>query len=286
MNKSSKNIIKSLLMSAAFTLLHSNNANAENTQNPSLALDGLDNKKQELEKGKNNIFNNVYKIRRDGDIQLIAAHRSHRSHSSHRSHRSSTVNHKYTPSSKSKVSKSSKSTSTSISMKTIATYSLGDRTLKKGFYGADVDELVKLLIRNHYIKVSHLKKKNGYYLYDVNIEKAIKHFQKDAGWNENGEVDYLTLSKLKGWDEDKTTIELGFRDITLGIFGYDVDELVRLLTKAGYAPDSIKQQKKGEHYIYTEDIQMAIKTFQADNKLDITGELNEQTINILKKVDK
>ena len=79
---------------------------------------------------------------------------------------------------------------------------------------------------------------------------------------------------------------MGFREITLGISGYDVDELVRLLTKAGYAPDPTKLQKNGEHYIFTEDIQMAIKAFQAYNKLDVTGTLNEQTINKLKKVDK
>lgn len=289
MKKTSKKIIKSLLLSAALALISNNNVNAEDSPTKTLSLEGLDNDKLELEKGKNPVMNNVYKIRRDGDLQLIAAHRSHRSHSSHRSHRSSSYGSSYGGSyrsSSSSYGSSSSSSRTTAPAKTPATYTLGDRTLKNGLYGADIDMLVPYLTRNFYIKESSLNKRNGYYLYDTNVEKAIRHFQKDAGLTEDGTVNSTTLSKLKYWDVEKTTIEIGIREITIGTSGYDIDELIKMLTNAGYAPDPTKLKKNGSHYEFTEDVKTAVKMFQAYNGISPTGNVDSKTINKLKSVNR
>lgn len=289
MKKPSKKIIKSLLLSAALAFISNHNVNAEDTVTNTLSLEDLDNDKLELEKGENPIIRNVYKIRRDGDLQLIAYHRSHRSHSSHRSHRSSSYGSSYGSSyrsSYSSYSSSSSSSRTTTPAKTPATYRLGDRTLKNGLYGADIDKFVPYLTKNFYIKEANLKKRNGYYLYDTNVEEAVRHFQKDAGLTVDGIVNSTTLSQLKYWDEEKTTIELGIREINIGVSGYDVDELIRMLTNAGYAPDPTKLKKEGSHYVFTEDIQTAVKMFQAYNGINVSGNVDDITINKLKSVNK
>lgn len=284
MNKSSKKIIKSLLLSAAFTLLHGQNANAESKPALSLSFDGLDDNNQELQKGKNPILNNVYKILRNGDVSLIAAHRSHSSHRSHRSHsshRSGSSHYSHSSS-----SYSGGSTTYTAPKKTPATYSIGDRTLKQGVHGADVNQLVSYLISNFYINESLLKKNGEYYIYDSNVVEAVKHFQKDAKMEVTGHADYSTYSQLKSWDSDNTTITLGIREVKIGTSGYDVDELIKMLTTAGFAPDPQKLHKVKQHYEFTEDIMMAVKMFQAYNKMEATGLVDDKTIKKLKKFSK
>lgn len=284
MNKSSKKLIKSLLLSAAFTLLHGQNANAESKPALSLSFDGLDDNNQELQKGKNPVLNNVYKILRNGDVSLIAAHRSHSSHRSHRSHsshRSGSSHYSHSSS-----SYSGGTTTYTTPKKTPATYSIGDRTLKQGLHGADVNQLVPYLVSNFYIKESTLKKNGEYYIYDSNVVEAIKHFQKDAKIEATGQTDYTTYSKLRTWDSNNTTIILGIRDITIGLSGYDIDELIKMLTSAGYAPDPDKLLKENHHYVFTEDVMMAVKMFQAYHKMEATGLVDEKTIKKLNSASK
>jgi hypothetical protein len=297
MNKSAKNIIRALLLSATVAL--SNQAKADNDPKP-LSLDlgfGPDNADIETEKDKQKVIRNIYKIQRNGDYKLIAGHRSHYSHRSsrsghyshsssshvsHYSHRSANTGSHYSHSSSSSYG-GGRSSSSVAPAKTPASYSLGDRSLSNGVYGNDVDELIPYLIRYSYIKdASNLIKKGGYYVYDANVAKAVKHFQKDAGVTADGIITSNQLSTLKTWDIAKTTIPLGFRELSLSTSGYDVDELVRLLSKAGYAPDPIKLQKSGAHYVFTEDIRTAIKMFQAFNGIKPTGETDATTINLLK----
>ncbi len=68
--------------------------------------------------------------------------------------------------------------------------------------------------------------------------------------------------------------------------GSDVDELVQLLINAGYSPNPSKLKKRGTHYIFTEDIETAIKAFQAYHGLKPNGELNQITLTQLKTYKK
>ena len=123
-------------------------------------------------------------------------------------------------------------------------------------------------------------------MYDKNMVAAVKHFQKDAGMTSCGIVDYNTQSALKSWDENKTTIELGFRDLTEGVSGFDVTTLIQLLTAAGYAPDPNKIEYNNGNAVFNNEIVTAIKMFQAYNKLDVTGIPDTPTITKLKSFKK
>ena len=161
-------------------------------------------------------------------------------------------------------------------------YSLGDRSIKSGLYGSDVDELAKLLAQKLYIRSSWVNKKNGYAQYDAILKDAMKRFQKDAGIPYTDAIGKVTIQALKEWDEKKTTIQLGVRDLRYSTYstnsGADVDELINLLKKAGFAPNPTKLEKEGAHYKMSEDIATAIKLYQAFNSLAATGEANEATI--------
>ena len=94
------------------------------------------------------------------------------------------------------------------------------------------------------INRSWIKEKEGYSLYDATIASAVKHFQKDAGLPQTGIADQTTINKLKSWNNSKTTVILGTRELSYSESstdkGTDVTELVNLLTKAGFAPDPKK----------------------------------------------
>ena len=115
---------------------------------------------------------------------------------------------------------------------------------------------------------------------------AVKHFQKDAGLSVSGNADNATQVALQTWDENKTTIELGFRDINDGISGNDVTILVKLLTAAGYAPNPNKVEYKNGNAVFNSEIATAIRVFQAYNKLDVTGIPDTPTISKLKSFKK
>lgn len=293
MKNNSKKIIKTVLLSATFALLHGI-SKADAGKSFSLDLDlGLPNEdiSPDLSNSKIKIIKNFYKFKRNGEATLIAAHRSHRSHSSHRSSRGGHYSHSssshYSHSSSSYGSGGGSSVYTP-SPKTANDYSLGDRTLSNGIYGADVDQLVSYLINYYYLKEGMATKKNGFYVYDSNVVNALKHFQKDAGLIQDGKVTSSVITRLKNWSPSRTTISLGFRSLSTAdkTSGYDVDELVALLINAGYAPEPSKLEKDGDHYIFTEDIVIAIKAFQAFNRLSPSGQLDSITLSKLKSFKK
>lgn len=287
MKNKSKKIIRTLLLSATVALFHGS-AKADTKKNLSLDFD-LPNGdgSSEISKGQQKIVKDVYKIMRNGDAKLIAAHRSHRSHSSHRSSRGGHYSHSssshYSHSSSSYGSGSRSSIYTSPA-KTAGDYSLGDRILSSGVHGSDVDQLVPYLVRNYYLKEGVVSKKGGFYIYDSNVVNAVKHFQKDAGLTQDGKFTTEVLTKLKSWSPSQTTIPLGFRELSASAetSGFDVDELVQLLINAGYSPDSSKLKKSGSHYVFTDDILTSIKMFQAYNGIQPNGVLNSATLSKLK----
>ncbi len=287
------------MATAILSLFHSN-AEASIKENES--IDFLNDKDFEssIDKMRMPIHKNVAKLTSNGEIRYIAGHRSHRSHSSHRSgggggghyshasHMSSygggSSHSSHSSSTYRSNSGSRYSSVSSTPKKTIATYSLGDRVLTSGSYGADVSELSNLLIKKKYIRASWLKQKSGYTLYDPTIVSAVKRFQKDAGLPQNGNVDATTSAKLSSWNENKTTMMLGVRDMSIGMSGKDVDELIALLRKAGYAPDPEKLKFENNNAIFTEDVKIAVKVFQAYNKLTPNGEVDATTLTKLKAV--
>ena len=291
MKNKSKQIIKTLLLSATVALFHGS-AKGDTKKNPSLDFD-LPNGdgSSEISKGQQKIVKDVYKIMRNGDAKLIAAHRSHRSHSSHRSSRGGHYSHSssshYSHSSSSYGSGSRSSIYTPPA-KTAGDYSLGDRTLSTGIYGSDVDQLVSYLVRYYYLKDGVVSKKEGYHVYDSNVVHAVKHYQKDAGLTQDGKLTAEVLTKLKSWSASQTTIPLGFRELSASAetSGFDVDELVQLLINAGYSPDPVKLKKSGSHYVFTDDILSAVKMFQAYNGIQPNGVLNSATISKLKTFHK
>ena len=287
MKNKSKKIIRTLLLSATVALFHGS-AKADTKKNLSLDFD-LPNGdgSSEISKGQQKIVKDVYKIMRNGDAKLIAAHRSHRSHSSHRSSRGGHYSHSssshYSHSSSSYGSGSRSSIYTSPA-KTAGDYSLGDRILSSGVHGSDVDQLVPYLVRNYYLKEGVVSKKGGFFIYDSKVVNAVKHFQKDAGLTQDGKFTTEVLTKLKSWSPSQTTIPLGFRELSASAetSGFDVDELVQLLINAGYSPDSSKLKKSGSHYVFTDDILTSIKMFQAYNGIQPNGVLNSATLSKLK----
>lgn len=284
MKNNAKKIIRTILLSATVSLFHAS-AKADAKKCLSFDLDlGLGNggASPEVSKGKQPIVRNVYKILRNGDSKLIAGHRSHSSH------RSSRGGH-YSHSSSSHYSHSSSTSSVyTAPKKTAGDYTLGDRTLSSGIHGSDVDQLVPYLVRYYYLKDGVATKKGGYYVYDTNVVNAVKHFQKDAGLTQDGKVTSRVIAELKDWKASKTTIPLGFRELSAAAqtSGYDVDELIKLLINAGYSPDPSKLKKSGSHYVFTEDVVTAIKAFQAYHGLQPNGELSASTLAKLKQFKK
>jgi hypothetical protein len=145
---------------------------------------------------KQHVYNNILKIGLHGEILMVNRHTSHASHSSHASHRSSSgiigdfSNHN----SNSSTSRSSDNTAITQDptkkdrspqqaqtvVKNYKTYSLGDRPLFLNLYGKDVDELVTFLIENSFLSSNHFNKKNGFSLYDREVQQAVEQFQIKA----------------------------------------------------------------------------------------------------------
>lgn len=280
MSKIRKNILRSILLTSVLSLIGSNadaspiEANTSNDNNDDQDI---------LNKLKNKVQKNVLKMGNNGDVKLIAAHRSHRSHSSHRS--SSSGGYRSSGSSYRSSSSSSSSfySKPATPAKTIATYQLGDRTLKEGIYGNDVTSLVNLLVTKKYLHQDRVTKRSGYAVYDANVKNAIIRFQNDARISNDGVATSETISQLRSWDSNKTTLVLGVRDLDLNDSGDDVNMLIQLLTNAGFAPDPTKLEydSKGKAKM-TSDIMMGIKIFQAHHKLPTSGYVDFETLKKLK----
>ena len=285
MSKTTRKIVKTILLSSVMSLIHMK-TDAQDSLFPNFEPE--DDDCDYVGEIKRRVLKSVVKVSPTGRMTMVNDHYSHRSHSSHRSHYSSQGGHSshsshYSSSHTSHYSSSSSSSSSSRvnglystpKVKTPADYSFGDRTIKSGVYGS-----------KYYLKKNLITKKSGYALYDTNMSTAIKHFQQDAGLTVSGTVDNTTSIALQTWDENKTTIDLGFRDITEGTAGYDVSQLIKLLTAAGYAPESSKLEYKSGNAVFNSEVVMALKMFQAYNHLEVTGIPDTQTITKLKNFKK
>ncbi len=131
---------------------------------------------------------------------------------------------------------------------------------------------------------------NGYPVYNARVVSAVKRFQKDAGMSQDGLVNSTTASRLQAWDESKSTLTLGIRNMSYQddavLAGNDVDELIALLRKAGYSPDPAKLKYQNGKAVFTKDIEIAVKLFQAYNGLNANGIVDEATIAKLNAVAK
>lgn len=310
MKKLARNIIHKALLGAIFTLFHPSESQAGDVGN--FDIEGLNNDDANdvVNASKASPYNDVYMINSNGEGRYVSMHRSHSSHRSHRSsntghsshssHSSSSNSYHYSSSTGSSSSSSKSATSKSTSLysgsltstqsaqkaNTLDSYNLGDRTLGVDMKGRDVNRLVNLLSRNYYIRESWVKKDNDYFIYNSIVSDAVKRFQKDAGIKITGSVDSSTASTLESWNCAKTiTIKLGVRDININDSGVDVDELIALLGKTGYAPDPSKIKTTDDgRTIYTEDIKTAVEFFQTYNDLDVTGIADERTVKKLREV--
>lgn len=284
MGKIRNKILRSILLSSVMSFIGTNAEAAPVNTN----LDNNNSDDQDvLNSLKNKVQKNVLKMGTNGDVKLIAAHRSHRSHSSHRS--SSSGGYRSSGSSYRSSSSSSSSlySKPATPAKTVATYQLGDRTLKEGVYGNDVTSLVNLLVTKKYLHKDRITMRSGYAVYDSNVKNAIIRFQNDARISNDGIATTETVSQLRSWDASKTTLVLGVRDLALNDSGDDVNMLIKLLSNAGFAPDPSKLEydSKGKAKM-TSDIMMGIKIFQAHHKLPTTGNVDFETLKKLKAYSK
>ena len=301
--------MKSLLVTSALSLLHSTTVNAQELKHGS--LDDINNgdNEDEIQSLKRKIIKNVVKVSPSGRMMMVNDHYSHSSHSSHSSHYSgsggggghyshSSHSSHYSSSggsygggySSGGSYSSSSSEDTYVApkpkpkVKTVADYTLGDRTIKSGTYGADVNTLAELLVNNLYIKRNALSRKGGYYVCNAAMLAAIKHFQRDAGYSATGTVDSNTATALQAWSPSKTSVSLGFREIKVNTAGQDVNQLITLLNKAGYPPDPKKLKYSNGNAVFTSDVQMAVKMFQAYNHIRVTGNPDAATLAKLKSI--
>ena len=140
-----------------------------------------------------------------------------------------------------------------------------------------MDELVKELKKNGYLHTGYNATKSGYALYDDEVEQAVKYCQEDNNRAVTGV--YTSSDKAYGIKPSKHH-HLGTRDLKVGEEGSDIAELIMLLKKAGFAPDSLKV-KEGQME-YSEAISDAVRIFQAFAGINPTGIADRETINKLK----
>lgn len=230
-------------------------------------------KKYILKFGQNNAYN-------------IIAHRSHRSHSSHRSHYShysSRTGHvSHYSSSNYPVKNTKTKVSKVITTEKASSYSFGDRIIKKGMTGKDVNCLINLLIKYGYLKQYEIKiNSKGYIICNERVVKGIIHFQKDALIKADGQVGEKTIEKILNWTEYKK-YRLGLRSLSIGCSGDDVKSLALILIKLDYLKISEVFTNSEGKAIYTNRIKIAVAAFQKEEKLSITGVADLLTINELK----
>ena len=294
MKDKAKSIIQNILIGAIAAIYHTDAQAVENFSSQPRALNEGD-KNDAVSILKRKISKNVLRITKNGDTKLIAGHRSHMSHRSggggsggHYSHAShySSYGGGSSHSSHSSHSSSSYAPKPTPIPKTYKTYSLGDRTITAGVYGSDVSELASLLVKKNYINSSWITMRKGYPIYNNRIIDAVKRFQKDAGKKQDGIVTVALVNDLKAWNEHKSTLILGIRDLSYNSstasFGNDINELIALLRRAGFPPNPAKLEYKNGMAVFTQDVGIAVKMFQAYNGLQPTGCANAETIAKLK----
>lgn len=78
------------------------------------------------------------------------------------------------------------------------TYRLGDRIIMRGDSGADVRNVARILVRKLYMdEDSIIYTKSGDVLYDGELVKAVKRFQRLNGFYEDGIVSYGLIKALR-----------------------------------------------------------------------------------------
>lgn len=303
MKDKARKLIRNVLLSAVASLYNTNVQAANDNGFPSLENLNGDDKRDAVNALRNKVYKNVLQITSKGDLKLIAGHRSHMSHRSggggggghysHASHYSSYGGGGSSHSSHSSHSSSSYSTTYSKPKpvkKNYTNYNIGDRTIKSGLYGNDVSKLTALLVQKNYLSSSWVTTQKGYSVYNARVMDAVKRFQKDAGLTQNGVVTTALVEKLENWDASNTTYILGIRTLQYNAdsktVGNDVGELIALLNKAGYPPNPQKLEYVGSKAVFTADVAIAVKLFQAYNGLTANGVVDEATITKLKAVAK
>ena len=77
-------------------------------------------------------------------------------------------------------------------------YSLGDRVLMRGDSGADVKKLAEIMVRHLYMEETAVPyTKSGQVLYDGELLRAVKLFQKVSGLYDDGIVGETTIKALR-----------------------------------------------------------------------------------------
>ena len=77
-------------------------------------------------------------------------------------------------------------------------YSLGDRVIMRGDTGADVKKLAEIMVKNLYIDEKAVPyTKSGAVLYDGELLRAVKLFQKVSGLYDDGIVGTTTIKELR-----------------------------------------------------------------------------------------
>ncbi len=77
-------------------------------------------------------------------------------------------------------------------------YSLGDRVIMHGDSGADVKKLAEIMVKHLYMEESAvIYTKSGTVLYDGELVRAVKLFQKVSGLYEDGMVGETTIKALR-----------------------------------------------------------------------------------------
>ncbi len=77
-------------------------------------------------------------------------------------------------------------------------YSLGDRVIMRGDSGADVKKLAEIMVKNLYLDENSIPyTKSGQVLYDGELLRAVKLFQKVSGLYEDGIVGEAAIKELR-----------------------------------------------------------------------------------------
>ena len=116
-------------------------------------------------------------------VSLFSSHRSHRSHSSHRSSSSA-------PPPTRPPTQAPSQRPTVAAVKPV----LGSRVLLLGMNGADVEELLLLLVKKNLLTADRIPSDATF---NANMETAVKTFQAAKGITVDGRVDFRTLLLLK-----------------------------------------------------------------------------------------
>ena len=131
----------------------------------------------------------ILKRAAEATLELVSSHRSHRSHSSHRSHYSSSGG-RTTPS----RPRTSPPPVYNPPSGTYSTAEFGQRVLRRGMRGADVAELMRLLVVHGHLSRDSV---NTEALFTRAVEDAVRSFQRSRNVSADGIVGSTTALLLR-----------------------------------------------------------------------------------------